>query len=159
MFAFAGFSALPEVRDIFQNLTRGNFRQAILISLLLIGVFYAIFIFTIIGISGANTTEDALAGIASVLGQGAFLVGSFVGFLAVFTSFIALGVDLKYNTFICLLVAGADVQIYSDSYIMNYCGGFNIPILNCLSLDILYSSVLTNDKHKMGVGGRLNLIF
>lgn len=95
LFAFAGFSALPEVRDIFSNLPRGNFRQAILISLLLVGVFYAIFIFTIIGVSGANTTEDALAGIASVLGQGALLVGSLIGFLAVFTSFIALGVDLK----------------------------------------------------------------
>ena len=69
-----------------------------------------------------------------------------------------LGVDLKYKTFVNL-VAGADIQIYSDSYIMHYCGGFNIPILNGLSLDLLYSSVLTNDKHKIGTGGRLNLIF
>ena len=69
-----------------------------------------------------------------------------------------LGVDLMYKTFVWF-VAGADVQIYADSYMMNYRGGINIPILNFLSLDLLYSSVLTNDRHKMGFGGKLNFVF
>jgi len=69
-----------------------------------------------------------------------------------------IGVDLKYKMFLWL-VAGADVQIYSDSYIMDYKGGIQIPFLSWLSLDLLYSAVLTNDKHLTGFGGRINLLF
>ncbi|MFH1074376.1 MAG: hypothetical protein V1752_04720 [Candidatus Firestonebacteria bacterium] len=69
-----------------------------------------------------------------------------------------LGVDLKYKTLVWL-IAGADIQIYSDSYMMDYRGGINVPILDFLSLDLLYTSTLTNDKHKIGFGGRINLVF
>jgi hypothetical protein len=54
-----------------------------------------IFIFTVIGLSGGKTTEDALGGLVNILGRPGILAGSILGFLAVFTSFIALGADLK----------------------------------------------------------------
>ena len=70
------------------------------------------------------------------------------------------GVELKYKFLPWLLpVAGFDFQIYSDSYIIDYNGGVNIPLLDFISLDILYSAVLTNDKHLMGAGARINLVF
>jgi amino acid permease len=95
LFALAGFAVIPEVRDIIVHFPVKNLRYIILISLILCTVFYLIFISTVIGISGVNTTEDALAGLAAALGFPALLIGSIVGFLAVFTSFIALGADLK----------------------------------------------------------------
>ena len=48
------------------------------------------------GISGSQTTEDAFGGVLSVLGNKIILLGSVMGFLAVFTSFLALAADLKY---------------------------------------------------------------
>ena len=71
-----------------------------------------------------------------------------------------LGVELKYKLFsFANFIAEGDVQVYTDSYMLFYRGGLNIPVLKFASLDLLYSSVLTNDQHKMGFGGRLNLVF
>jgi amino acid permease len=95
IFALAGFSALPEVRDIVSKSPIKVFRRIILVSLILCAVLYFIFIFTVIGLSGGKTTEDALGGLVNILGRPGILAGSVLGFLAVFTSFIALGADLK----------------------------------------------------------------
>lgn len=95
LFAMSGFSVIPEARDIFSKFPIKNFKRVIWISLLLSAVFYFIFIIAVWGASGGLTTEDALSGIAGILGRGAFLIGSFIGFLAVFTSYIALATDMR----------------------------------------------------------------
>ncbi len=95
LFSLAGFAAIPEMRDMFHGATIKNFKRSILAGILICAVFYSLFIFTIIGASGKMTTSDALTGLAKVLGTPALIVGSLLGFLAVFTSFIVLGADLK----------------------------------------------------------------
>ncbi len=95
LFSLAGFAAIPEMRDMFNGATIKNFKLSILAGVLICAVFYSIFIFTIIGVSGKMTTSDSLTGLAKVLGTPALIAGSFLGFLAIFTSFIALGADLK----------------------------------------------------------------
>ena len=71
-----------------------------------------------------------------------------------------LGVDFKYKLFpFANLIAEGDLQIYTDSYMLFYRGGFNIPVLKFASLDLLYSSLLTNNQHQIGFGGRINLVF
>lgn len=95
LFALTGFSALPETRDIFSKMPIRNFKRIIWLSLLISAVFYLIFTFTVWGVSGKLTTEDALSGIAGILGKTAFVAGSFIGFLAVFTSYIPLIADMK----------------------------------------------------------------
>ena len=71
-----------------------------------------------------------------------------------------LGLDVKYRLFDWMLpVAGADMQIFIDSYFMNYYGGLSFPVYNWVSLDLLYSAVLTNDGNKIGVAVRVNLYF
>ena len=73
---------------------------------------------------------------------------------------IDFGLDAKYKLFDWLWpVVGADVKAYSDSYMADYYGGVSIPIFNWVSLDLLYSAILTNDKHKIGAAGRINLYF
>ena len=99
LFALSGFAAIPEVRDIFAGHSINKFKKVILFSLTLTALFYLIFIFSIWGVSGANTTEDALSGIILFLGAKAMMLGSLIGFLAVFTSFLALAADMK-NIFI-----------------------------------------------------------
>lgn len=99
LFALCGFAAIPETRDIFSGYLYKNFKKTILISVVLSALFYFIFIAAVWGVSGKYTTPDALSGLAGALGKNMLLVGSFIGFLAVFTSYIALAEDMK-NIFI-----------------------------------------------------------
>ncbi len=95
LFALTGFSVIPEVRDIFSGFSISNFRKTITWSLMLSAIFYLFFVIAIFGVSGQATTEDALSGITAILGRGALFIGSLIGFLAVFTSYIALAFDMK----------------------------------------------------------------
>lgn len=99
LFALSGFAAIPEVRDIFSNLSVKNFKRIILAGISLAALFYFIFVIAVWGASGKFTTEDALSGIISVLGVKAFLLGSLIGAIAVFNSYLALSSDMK-NIFI-----------------------------------------------------------
>ena len=95
LFSLTGFSAIPPTRDIFFNSSIKSFKRVVSISLFLAAAVYAIFIFSILGVSGSFTTVDALSGIKTVMGAKVMAIGSIIGFLAVFTSFIALAVDMK----------------------------------------------------------------
>jgi len=95
LFSLTGFSAIPPTRDIFFNSSIKSFKRVVSISLFLAAAVYAIFIFSILGVSGSFTTVDALSGIKAVMGAKVMAIGSIIGFLAVFTSFIALAVDMK----------------------------------------------------------------
>lgn len=95
LFSLGGFATIPETRDIFRGVPFRHFRNVIVFSLSLTAIFYGLFVFSVVGINGAAASEDALTGLLPALGRGMFLAGSFIGFLAVFTSFIALASDLK----------------------------------------------------------------
>lgn len=95
MFALTGFSVLPDARDIFCKSHIRDFRRVIFASLVLSAVVYFIFTFAVWGVSGPATAIDALSGIRGALGMTAFLIGSLMGFIAVFTSFISLAGDMR----------------------------------------------------------------
>lgn len=95
LFALGGFAVLPETRDIFSKSPIKSFKKVIFISLALSALFYFLFVAAVWGVSGPLTTKDALSGILPVLGGKAILIGSLIGFLAVFTSFLALAIDAK----------------------------------------------------------------
>lgn len=95
LFSLTGFSAIPPTRDIFFNSSVKSFKRVLSISLFLAAAVYIVFIFSILGASGPFTTVDALSGIKAVMGEKVMAIGSIIGFLAVFTSFIALAVDMK----------------------------------------------------------------
>lgn len=95
IFALGVFATLPEARDIFSKSPIRDFKRVILISFFLSALFYFLFIFAVWGVGNTSTTPDALSGLFDVLGRKAFLIGSFIGFLAVFTSFLAMAVDMK----------------------------------------------------------------
>lgn len=95
LFSLAGFATLPEARDIFAKASIKSFKRMILLSLILSAIFYFLFVMAVWGASNSNTSPDALSGIANVLGPKAFLAGSFIGLLAVFTSFLAMATDMR----------------------------------------------------------------
>jgi amino acid permease len=95
IFALGGFAALPETRDIFSKSPLKHFKRVIFLSLAVSAIFYFFFIFSVLGANGQFTTKDALSGLLNILGKEAFLIGSLIGFFAVFTSYIALAFDMK----------------------------------------------------------------
>lgn len=94
-FSLSGFSALPEVRDLVSKFSLRKFKAVILSGIFLCALAYAGFIFSIFGISGNGSTPDALLGLAERTGNGALVLGSLIGIIAVFTSYIALALDMK----------------------------------------------------------------
>jgi len=95
IFALGCTSVIPEVRDLFSRMPIKKFKRVIWISIVLSAISYFLFIVSVWGVSGALTTEDAFSGIVNILGRTSFIIGSLIGFLAVFTSYIAMAVDMR----------------------------------------------------------------
>lgn len=93
LFAFAGMSAIPLQREILQS-EEQKFKKSILCSVLLVGLLYLIFAFTVVGVSGDVTSPDAITGLFDFLGNKIVVLGSIFGVLAVGTSFLMLGIAL-----------------------------------------------------------------
>jgi len=94
LFSLWGASIIPEVKEI----VKGNFkkiRKTIIIGIILCIAIYMIFNLLVIGISGTDTTEDAISGLKGNLGDWVLKLGYFFGIITTFTSFIALGLTVK----------------------------------------------------------------
>ena len=94
LFAFAAATAVPNMRDLLINKKR-SLKKAISIGLLIPLVIYALFALIVMGISGKNTSEAAITGLQSYLGQWIIVAGAFFGILSMTTSFLALGLVLR----------------------------------------------------------------
>lgn len=95
LFSLGGFAALPEARDIMKGASLADFRKVIIWSLVVSAAVYWVFIVSVLGVTGALTSEDALTGLAGIIGFPALAAGSLIGLIAVFTSYIALAADMK----------------------------------------------------------------
>lgn len=94
LFSLWGASIIPEVEEMLRG-DKKKINKVITISIIISTIAYIIFTFSILGITGANTTESALTGIQNILGQRVFILGLIFGILATFTSFISIGLTLK----------------------------------------------------------------
>ncbi len=96
LFAFAGWSAIPEIADFFKKgREKRNLDNLIVWTSLIVGVLYLLFAVFVVGVSGSNTSEDALSGLIPYVGNRIVFLGALFGFLAVGTSFLVLGNYLK----------------------------------------------------------------
>ena len=95
LFAFAGYSALPDLHDVLPARSRALSKRIIFISLIISAIFYLVFTLAVLGATGLETSQDALSGLRGVIGGSAVGVGSAIGLLAVFTSYVVFGADLK----------------------------------------------------------------
>lgn len=94
-FSLTGLSAIPEIREFFREKQGAIFKKSIIVGTIIPAVFYLIFMMGVIGISGVNTTDEAISGLGRILGDEALLLGSMLGFFATITSFWAVGLTLK----------------------------------------------------------------
>lgn len=94
LFSLWGASLIPEVEEMLGK-KKQLLRKIIPVSIIIPIFVYLFFIYLILGITGPQTTESALAGLRGILGDGIVGLGLFFGVLTTFTSFIALGLTLK----------------------------------------------------------------
>lgn len=96
LFALDGTVAIPEIRDLLK-IDGKTYRRAIVLGSLLPAFFYFLFMFTVVGVSGGNTSEEALSGLVGHLGAGVVGLGAIFGILAIATSYLVLGSNLKHT--------------------------------------------------------------
>lgn len=95
LFSFAGASAIPDMADIFKKKNKPLFQRVVVLSTLIPLIVYTLFILFIAGVSGLSTSREAIQGLEQFLGRRAVILGSLIGFFAVFTSFVSMGLDLR----------------------------------------------------------------
>lgn len=94
LFALWGVNVLPDVAELVGK-NQKRLDRLSLGALLGSTLIYVIFTLLVLGISRERTTPDALDGLRSLLGEKAMIFCYLFGLIATFTSFIALGLDLK----------------------------------------------------------------
>ena len=96
IFAMDGGVAVPEMRELLK-LDGKTYKRAIIIGTLIPVFIYFIFMSLVVGVSGVGTSEEALAGLSSHLGPGVIKIGAIFGLLAIITSYLTLGSNLKHT--------------------------------------------------------------
>lgn len=91
---WAGSAMVDEVKEIV-NGNRQILRKVVTTGIILSAVTYLFFIFVVLGASGPKTSEEAISGLSSTLGDGIIRLGFIFGVITCFTSYLTLGLTLK----------------------------------------------------------------
>lgn len=94
LFSLGGVSAIAELRDILRGRER-LLPRAIAWGTILASLLTVLFALVVVGVSGPHTTEEAIAGLAPSLGNSIVVLGAFLGFLTIATSFLMLALYVR----------------------------------------------------------------
>ncbi|MEM2932985.1 MAG: aromatic amino acid transport family protein [Candidatus Pacearchaeota archaeon] len=94
LFAFLCLAAIPEARQELKG-NEKKFKHAIIIGTTIPLIIYFLFTLAVVGVTGVNTSELAIPGLAK-LGKTVVLLGDILIILAMVTSFITLALALRW---------------------------------------------------------------
>lgn len=94
LFALDGNGSLPIVSRIL-NKDKKMVKRVVSVATLSAAVIILIFTFVIVGVSGINTTEDALTGVGQIIGPGITTFALIFGVITMMTSFIGVAQAVK----------------------------------------------------------------
>jgi len=94
LFSISGMAIIPELKEILHD-DEKSIKNIIITGLIIPIVTYLIFIITIYGVTGSNTTPEGMTGLNLALGGGIAAIGFVFGIITTFTSFLTLGITLK----------------------------------------------------------------
>lgn len=94
LFSLGSLSAIPEAYEMLKG-GKQNFKKVIKWGTIIPIIITFLFAASVVGVVGQDITREALGGIKIVLGNKLFAFGIFFGILAVVTSFLVLGLNLK----------------------------------------------------------------
>lgn len=96
LFAFAGWNAIPEIAELFKKKSeKRNLDNVIAWAAIATLVVYGLFAFSIVGVTGANTSDDALSALLPMFGDKLIALGAFFGLISIAASYLVLGNYLK----------------------------------------------------------------
>jgi tyrosine-specific transport protein len=100
LFSLIGWSAIPEITEILKTAEeKKSLKKILILGTIIATVFYILFSLGIIGITGGETSTDALSGLIPFLGGKIIFFGVLAGLITLADSFLILGLYLR-NTFI-----------------------------------------------------------
>lgn len=117
LFALSGATVIPDMMT-FLKAKPARARRVIIIGSLMPAILYFFFALAVVGVSGAQVSQDAITGLASVAGHTIVLLGNMIGFLAVITSYIVL--NSSFQAFLTV-----DMQIPRG---LAWAGGSFVPL-------------------------------
>jgi len=94
LFSLWGSSILSEIKEIVKK-DRKIFRKTIIAGIGIAVITYILFIFIVTGITGVETTEDAIQGLRSIMGNKIANLGFVFGLITCFSSYLTIGLTLK----------------------------------------------------------------
>lgn len=94
LFSLTGGSVIPDLVGILDK-KKSELKKIIIWGTLIPAIIYFFFIAIVLGASGSFVTDDAISGLEKLYGNGFVLIGAAVGFLAIITSLLAFGINLK----------------------------------------------------------------
>jgi len=99
VFSLWGASIIPELKEMAlrrnKQKARNILKKTIFWGIIISSLAYLIFIFSVLGVSGNITSDEAISGLKGFLGLGIVQIGFILGFLCCFTSYITIGLTLK----------------------------------------------------------------
>lgn len=101
LFSLWGTSIIPDIEEFLQRekkskkVVDGTIKKVIVIGLITAALVYIIFSFVVIGTTGINTSTEAISGMEPIVGRIFAQLGYIFGLLCCFTTFIAIGLNIK----------------------------------------------------------------
>ncbi len=94
LFACSAIVAIPEMREILMGKEK-LLKKSIIVGVLIPTIIYFLFTLSVVGITGAGTTEIATLGLGKILGEKILVLGNLLAFLTMSTCFLTLALALK----------------------------------------------------------------
>lgn len=94
LFALGGLSSIPQIRQEMRR-EEHDLPWVIILGNMLIFIIYAAFIWLVLGVTGAETTEVGTVGLGEKIGPIMVILGNAFAFLTITTSFITVGLSIR----------------------------------------------------------------
>jgi amino acid permease len=117
MFALTGFAAIPEIADILKTPEeRKSLKKVIITSSVASIILYLLFSLAVTGVSGGETSGEALSGLVPFLGQRIITLGALFGAITIADSFLIICLYFK-NTLICDYHFSRNIAFFIASFL------------------------------------------
>lgn len=93
-FSLGGFAAIPEMRSLIKK-SSVVFKRSVISGVFISALITYVFALVVVGVSGSATSEEAISGLLPYLGNGIVYLGAVFGLLAIATSYLISGINLK----------------------------------------------------------------
>jgi len=115
LFSLIGWAAIPELREISGRANGFEMKKILIVSAIIVSFIYILFSLSVVGVSGENTSMDALSGLIPFLGPNIVFFGALAGLLTIADSFLI-------SSFALINTLVADFRISKRSAILISCG-------------------------------------